>query len=66
MRLASPINRYPVFDAQFYFHFLEEQTDNQIQESLSMNEAEFTDAQWLTIPKALELCNQGKLPLFVP
>jgi hypothetical protein len=55
-----------VFDAQFYFHFLEEQTDNQIQASLSMNEAEFTDAQWLTIPKALEMCNQGKLPLFVP
>jgi len=45
-RIAGPINLYPVFDTQFYFYFLDKDHDMQ----LSMNNAEFTDAKWLSIP----------------
>jgi hypothetical protein len=44
-RIASPVNLYPVHDAQFYFYFCDPaETSN-----LNMNKDEFTDAKWLTI-----------------
>ena len=49
MRLASPTNLYPAFDAQFYFHF---QQGNQ---ELILNEDEFSDAKWLSVKEALSL-----------
>jgi hypothetical protein len=52
-RLASPINKYPVFDAQFYLHFIEDGY------RVKMNESEFTDAKWLSIPDALHLTAQN-------
>jgi len=46
LRVGSPVNHYPVFDAQFYFYFC----DEKMAATLNMNDAEFTDAKWLTVP----------------
>ena len=62
LRVGSPVNHYPVFDAQFYFYFV----DEKMASTLQMNHDEFTDAKWLTVAEALHMFKEQELALFVP
>ena len=61
-RLGSPIGFYPCNDTQFYVHFCGKEIDEQ----LSLNAAEFTEAKWLTVEEALDQYQKGSMDIFFP
>jgi len=62
-RLGTPVGYYPANDTQFYMHFCDYEP---IDETLHLNQDEFTSYKWLAVDEALDLYARGELPVFLP
>ena len=63
-RISSPLGYYPANDTQFYFYFCE--PEEGIEQRLVLNDSEFTEFKWLTVPQIIDLYTKKKLAVFHP